>query len=458
MKEMTEIYIIGMLIVTFAGYALSFNKFCEKYLGKSRLKGRGFTAVFFLGLTLMWFILEKWYVPYILAAICRHALFFCLVLLMFRESIGKKIFAVSLLITTSELVKNLSCSIFSCLILFLLNRKSSEPTTVLGIVEDYGIGCISFWIAILAVNWLARRLTSVFSDKVNKWYLIQSVSLLFIVVIVDVVNFGASIGISVVSNVNGAKYWNIYHNEILNHVAIFILTVLSMGVAGLLIFGMDRIYMEQKKREQYKAQVAFYRMLEEQYSQMERVRHDFKNHIISLGGLLENRQWEKMESYLIRMMESGNLGSSEEVTGNQVVDALIYQKRKQAEQEGISWECGMQIPRNFSMEEFDLCVLLGNILDNAIEACERLSGEEERFIQIQSGMVKKCFFIEVKNSTNISELGCSQKEKAKEHGIGLWNIKDTVHKYNGVVNTEIKNNIFLISILLPFVPADYDKK
>lgn len=454
MKEMTELCSIGMLLVTFAGYALSFHKFCEKYLGKSRLKGKGFATLFFLGLTLMWIVLENWYVPYILAALLRHGLFFFLVFLMFQESAGKKIFAAILLITTSELVKNFSCSLISCLILFLRNRKSSEPTTVLSVAEDYGIGCISLWITVFAVNWLSERLSSVFSDKVNKYYLIQSVPLLFLAVIVDVVNFGASIGISVVSNGNGAEYWNIYHNEILNHVAICILTVLSMGVAGLLIFGMDRIYTEQKKQEQYQAQVAFYKMLEEQYSQMERVRHDFKNHVISLGGLLENRQWKKMESYLARMIEAGSLESSEEATGNQVVDALIYQKRRQAEQEGIAWKCEMQMPKNLYVDEFDICVLLGNILDNAIEACERLPQEESRFIQIQSGMVKKCFFIEVKNSTNISELGCSQKEPAKEHGIGLWNVKDTVRKYNGVLNTEIENKTFLVSILLPALPAD----
>lgn len=404
----------------------------------------------------MWLVLENWYVPYIIAAVLRHGLFFGLVCLMFQESTGRKTFAASLLITTSELVKNFSCSLFSCLILFLLNTKSSEPTTVLGVVEDYGIGCISFWITIFAVNWLSGRLTGVFTDKMNKWYLIQSVPLLFVVAIVDMVNFGASIGVSVVSNANGAKYWNIYHNEILNHIAICILTVLSMGVAGLLIFGMDRIYKEQRKQEYYQAQVAFYRMLEEQYSQMARVRHDFKNHIISLGMLLENRQWEKMESYLARMTEAGSLKSSEEATGNQVVDALIYQKRRQAEQEGISWECEMQIPKNLYVDEFDLCVLLGNLLDNAIEACGRLPGGEYRFIHIQAGMVKKCFFIEVRNSTNISELGCSQKENVKEHGIGLWNIQDTVQKYNGAANTEIKNNIFLISILLPTVSAAYD--
>ncbi len=449
MKGITEVCILVILAVTFAGYALSLNKFCQKYLGKSRINDKGFTVAFFLGVTLLWFILENLYVPYIIAAVIRHGLFFCLVLLMFQESTGRKIFAASLLITTSELVKNFSCSLFSCLILFLLNRKSSEPTTVLGMVEDYGIGCIALWMVIFAVHWLSGRLTGIFTGKMNKWYLIQSVPLLFMVSVVDIVNFGASIGISVVSDANGAEYWNIYHNEILNHIAICILTVLSMCVAGLLLFGMDRVYMEQRKREQYQSQVAFYRMLEEQYSQMERVRHDLKNHIISLRGLLENHQWEKMESYLVRMMEEGNLGFSEDATGNKAVDAIIYQKRKQAEKEGISWECGIKIPKNLYVDEFDLCVLFGNILDNAIEACQRLPGEEYRFIHIQSGMIKKCFFIEVKNSANISEIGGSQKEKSNEHGIGLLNIKDTVGKYNGVLNTEIKNKIFVISVLLP---------
>jgi len=78
-------------------------------------------------------------------------------------------------------------------------------------------------------------------------------------------------------------------------------------------------------------------MLEEQYGQMERLRHDMKNHMIGLQGLLKNKEWGKMEIYLNQMLESGSMGISEEVTGNRVADVqkqiqLLKKELSQLEQ------------------------------------------------------------------------------------------------------------------------------
>lgn len=202
-------------------------------------------------------------------------------------------------------------------------------------------------------------------------------------------------------------------------------------------------------------------MLEEQYGQMERLRHDMKNHMIALQGLLDNREWEKMQNYLNQMLQAGNISDSEEVTGNKVADALLYRKRKQAEKKNIIWECDLHIPQICGVDEFDLCVLLGNMLDNAIEACDRMKEGAHKFINIQSGRIKGCLLIEVKNSTSmesIDETGISQKENPEEHGIGLINIRETAHKYDGVVNTEMDNGVFIISILIPLGDTGYDTK
>lgn len=193
-------------------------------------------------------------------------------------------------------------------------------------------------------------------------------------------------------------------------------------------------------------------MLEEQYEQMERLRHDMKNHIISMQSLLEYQEWEKLKRYLNQMLEKGELGTGEEATGNKVVDALLYRKQKHAERAGIVWECDVHIPAACSIDDFDLCVLLGNILDNAVEACERLEDDAYKFINIRSGMVKKCLLLEVKNSAsmeNIREINISKKEKPEEHGMGIINIRETAGKYNGAVNIELENHIFVISVLLP---------
>ena len=169
-----------------------------------------------------------------------------------------------------------------------------------------------------------------------------------------------------------------------------VLDFLSIVATGFYVFGMNRIYLEQEKSDQYRSQVAVYKMLTEQYRQSERLRHDMKNHIIALSALSRNKEWEKLDDYL-KNMEDIALDVGGDMTGNRAVDALLYQKRGWAEEENIEWECDAQMPRGCCINEFDLCVLFGNILDNALEACGRMRGDECRFINIQAKNCKEMF-------------------------------------------------------------------
>ena len=141
-----------------------------------------------------------------------------------------------------------------------------------------------------------------------------------------------------------------------------VLALLSMAATGFYVFGMNRIYLEQEKSDKYHSQIAVYKMPAEQHSQSERLRHDMK-----------------IDDYL-KNMESIALDTGGDMTGNKTVDALLYQKRKQAEEESIKWECDVQIPKERRINEFDLCVLFGNILDNALNTCGRMQRGECRFL------------------------------------------------------------------------------
>ncbi len=188
-----------------------------------------------------------------------------------------------------------------------------------------------------------------------------------IITVFDVAAWGASNGVMVRSEGN----MGVYYDQIFSNVEFLVLALLSMVATGFYVFGMNRIYLEQEKSSRYHSQIAVYKMLAEQYGQSERLRHDMKNHIIALSALCWNREWEKMEDYL-KNMEGIALDVGGDVTGNKAVDALLYQKRKRAQEENIKWECDVQIPKGCCINEFDLCVLFGNILDNALEACGRL--------------------------------------------------------------------------------------
>lgn len=381
----------------------------------------------------------------------------------YEEKAKKGIRAVSILITVSTLIslaENFFVSLIFCL---LLIWKHTAWRIAVPLVEDRESAVIAwccFGIVIMAVYGMRKRLQAVFRGKTWKWYAVLTLPLFVVEVVIYVANWGAGYGILYRSGGN----MGLYYDQIFSYAGWVVLSGLSLFAVGVYVLSMDRIYMEQKKNSQYHEQVAVYQMLEEQYRQSERLRHDLKNHVLALRSLWEEQDWEKLGDYLKRMEGSAQLGMNEEATGSRPVDALLCQKRKMAEEKGILWECSVQMPKSCKIDDFDWCVLFGNILDNAVEACDQLRSKKLRqelqpFIRIHAGTVKKCFLLEVSNSTEASarpEIGYTEKENSQGHGIGLLNVEDMVNRYSGAMNVEIENGVFVISVLLPMGDAVHD--
>lgn len=356
-------------------------------------------------------------------------------------------------------------ALFSCLLLVWKHTAGGIVVPVLGETSEMEIELLtwsSFGMAVIAVFGMRKRLKAAFRGKPWRWYAVLIFPLLMVVIVIYVANWGASYGVFFRS----AGDMGIYYDQIFTYIGWGVLSGLSLFAVVVSVFGMDRIFVEQKKAEQYQVQAAVYQTLEQQYSQAERLRHDLKNHVLALLGLWEEQAWEKLGDYLKRMEGSAQLGTNEEATGNRAADALLCQKRKQAEEKGIAWECDVRIPKQCGIKEFDLCVLLGNLLDNALEACERLQRKgvekeqgERLFIRVGAQTVKSCFLLEVKNSMDAEERqanGSIKEGNLRGHGIGLLNVGDVVRRYNGVMNTEIQDSMFDISVLFPLGETAYD--
>lgn len=456
MKQLFDDTDIFIEALCYAGYLWTAGKFCKTYLETSKRNALLFVVFSFIGWLLI-NIANRWYfIPYIFLIMLNHIIFMGLVFLLFQEDKGKKFLAASILMVVITLVGNFCNSFLSCLALFFRHTGKKSSEVYLDEWEGRLISCISFCLVMLAVYWISKHLISVFCRKPGRWYVLLAVPLLAITAVTDVANWGAANGIMVKSG----KTMELYYDQIFSHTEICVLTGLSMFAAGFYVFGMDRIYLEQEKSSQYHVQIAIYKLLEEQYRQSERLRHDMNNHIIVLSGLFQSREWEKMGNYL-KNMEDCILETRGDSTGNKAVDALLYQKWKWAKKENIKWECDVQIPGECRINEFELCILFGNIVDNALEACKRLPCGESRFVNIQAKTVKKCFLLEVKNSMNVTEKyihGFTNKKNPQGHGIGLLNVRDVVYRYNGAVNVKAENGIFVISILMPLNHAAHDIK
>ena len=456
MKQLSD-YVDILVVVPFClGYLWAAGKFCMKFLGASKRRERLFLIISFCSLLLRNILGRRYPDLYSFFAVSGSIFFVGLVILFFQSDREKRILAASILIVVIKLVSEFCASLLDCLVLFFLHTVKKIPEPLFGGWKGGLVSGIGYCFAIFAIYLMSKRLEPVFCGKPGKWYVILAVPLLVIVTVYDVASLGASNGIMVRSGGD----MGLYYDQVFSHSEFLVLAFLSMTAAGFYVFGMNRIYLEQEKSGRYHSQIAVYKMLAEQYRQSERLRHDMKNHIIALSALSRNKEWEKIDDYL-KNMEGTALDAAGDLTGNKAVDAILYQKRRQAEWENIKWACDVRMPKECCINEFDLCVLFGNILDNALEACGRMRGDECRFINIQAKTVKKCFLIEVKNSMDKAEKfteGFTNKGDAQKHGIGLLNVSDVVNRYNGAVHKEAGKGIFVISILMPFPDTAHDIK
>lgn len=429
-----------VFFVCFIAYLRVVCRFCETYLESFRIDKKIVVLLFFALETGINFNGSVG-ASYFLSAVISHTLFAGVVLLAFSDHVMKKLFTAAVCIAAKTLAWNFGECFFSCAALAGTRWATKGQTLFLAPWLTGVIGGASYCLVIWVMHLLLRKFSSVYRHKTGSWYLMLSVLLFGIVAVVDVVNWGSSNGIMVVAN--GAVCQEVYYNRIFSHLGICLVTVLLMCIAGGFVFLMDRVSLEQRQKEEYSAQIGFYKMLNEQSLQMEKLRHDMKNHVLALYGMWEEREYEKAGDYLKKMMDGGNIGGSDELTGNRAVDALLYGKKRQAQVLGVRWDCNVQIPGDCRMDAFDLCVLLGNLLDNAIRAGSEMEDALYRFVEIRFLPVRQCLLLVVKNGTLMENV------REMKRGIGMLNIDETIRKYEGTAERNVKNHIFEISVLFP---------
>lgn len=175
--------------------------------------------------------------------------------------------------------------------------------------------------------------------------------------------------------------------------------------------------------------------------------HDYKQNIIILSQMAEEGKLEEIKEYL----QNENEMISKELfgikTGNSVVDALVNTKRRIAEGMGIVFVVNAAVPGKLTMSEMELSTLLGNLIDNAIEAEQK---EENPYIEVNIKQEKSFLIIGIKNKcTSLPEKNKkTTKSQPEFHGIGLKSVQNTVKKYDGEMVFGIKKNEFVVSILI----------
>jgi sensor histidine kinase regulating citrate/malate metabolism len=188
------------------------------------------------------------------------------------------------------------------------------------------------------------------------------------------------------------------------------------------------------------------------YSQMRGWRHDYHNHIQTLKAYTSLQKYMEIESYLGKLDEDLTSVDTVVKTGNVMIDAILNSKISLALSKKITVNVKAIVPKNLAVSEIDLCVIIGNLIDNATEACLKLADESERSIRVYVGIFKGQLYISVSNTMG-GEIERSEKgyvsAKGGNHGFGLMRIDKIAAKYGGYVNRKNEQGVFASEVMLP---------
>lgn len=134
-------------------------------------------------------------------------------------------------------------------------------------------------------------------------------------------------------------------------------------------------------------------------------------------------------------------------TGDETVDYIINSKAVTAKESGVQYQAQVEFPRHTNLRSVDLCAVLGNLLDNALEAAQQVPEKEERFVRLTIRRINQMLIIKVENSYGnppVSIDGVLTTSKAKNglHGWGLKSAQTAAEKYDGTVQTSCTDRIF----------------
>ncbi len=195
--------------------------------------------------------------------------------------------------------------------------------------------------------------------------------------------------------------------------------------------------------------------VEQFYHGIRQMKHEMKNHMTNIKGLVRNGSYGDIEQYIDHMDESMNVFEITIKTGNTVTDVIVNDKQKAAEKQGIQFQSEFSYPKSDGYNAYDIGVIINNLLQNALEACEKMA-EGKRYIYLSGRQKKKFYLINVKNSfegevTFDTKTNLPLSTKGKDialHGIGLSNVKREADKYMGDVDIRARKNEFSVAVLL----------
>ncbi len=243
----------------------------------------------------------------------------------------------------------------------------------------------------------------------------------------------------------------IIKNNILTMIVIILTIVFICIIASLILNVIAKQHftaLSQMMEKQVELQISHYNEIEKMNYEINRFRHDYSNHLQSILSLVQMGECSMAEEYILKLKKvKFEPAATIFYTGNRLADAILTNKSSLLD-EGSRIEYSGIMP--LSVENVDLCVILSNSLDNAIEACRELSSSS--VISIYATSQQGYFVLSIKNPTACSDkfydIPVTTKPEKEHHGMGLRNIESVVKKYDGQMKIKCENGFFELMITM----------
>ncbi len=234
-----------------------------------------------------------------------------------------------------------------------------------------------------------------------------------------------------------------------------VIIVISVSIVILLI--VLKVYMPKlidKKIENFQSDLLERHCEEVQnmYSQTRGWRHDYHHHIQTMKAYLELGKVDELNNYLNELDKDLTTVDTVIKTGNTKIDAALNSKISLAKKKNIRVNAKAIVPKELNISEIDLSMMIGNLMDNAMESCTLIKNEDKRFIRIYIDILKGQLYIYVMNSVGNKLKKRGNKylsTKSNGSGFGLIRLDNVVKKYHGYINRQDETDVFATEIMLP---------
>lgn len=351
---------------------------------------------------------------------------------------------ISIILYDGEIIRKAFLSLLFIVIVFiseilfigLLNLFEIGSPSEIGnqginrIIGMVGTKIIYFWIVIFVCRLINRKIQEI---PIKQWITIILMPAISTVILYII-------------------YYDLMSSHENNKILLYCIAVLGLLYINFSVFDFFETYLKQLRlsvlEQVIERETTNYKQIENAYNDMRTLKHDISNQLAVITDLISRNDKKSAEAVIRSISLQLENVNAVCYTGEPIIDSVINIKLKYAHELGINITKRIKIAA-FDLDKIELCRAIGNVLDNAIEGCQR-SGLSEQHIYISIQQIDDKIVVEITNTAadvDLNNLQTSKKNRSA-HGIGLSSIQNSVDKLNGYMKCDFKSNIFSLKMVV----------